>query len=276
MGAAQLRAHQPGATPPADALHGLVQSHRAAAGSRGLARAVPPVRGRPVAARGEEAPLRQPPRLLRARAARRRAARGGRPGRGGESVRRDRGRERDAPRHGGDPGQGVRLRHRGPVAGSGAGTHAPGRPLRDAAAQGEHVPPLPRASRLPGRATHVRLGRHLERQPDRPASRRTTLLQERARRDPHPTRGRRTSGDARRRRGHPGGQRATALRRRPPAPRLRRAEPDPVRRARPQGRGAGLVRARLDHHRLRGPGAWSFTRASSRAARYVWASPCSG
>ena len=64
---------------------------------------------------------------------------------------------------------------------AGAGRAPPQRPLRHAAADLEHVSPLPRAARLPGRAGHLHLRRHLERQSDRAEADREAVLQERAR-----------------------------------------------------------------------------------------------
>ena len=57
----------------------------------------------------------------------------------------------------------------------------PRRALRHAAPHLEHVPPLPRAARLPRRAGDLHLRRHLERQSDRAEAHREAVLQERAR-----------------------------------------------------------------------------------------------
>ena len=104
-----------------------------------------------------------------------------------------------------DPGQPLRchrrrLRHRSPatelyqikgfpytlddlLGDPSTGRHPSQRPLRDAAADLQHVSPLPCAARLPRRAGDLHLGRHLERQSDRAQAGREAVLQERARGD---------------------------------------------------------------------------------------------
>ncbi len=91
----------------------------------------------------------------------------------------------------------------------------PRRALRDVTADVEHVSPLPRAARLPGRGSHLHLRRHLERQSDRAQARRAPVLQERARRRADDAQGRRSDRDAGGGGRDPGRQHPSALPRRP-------------------------------------------------------------
>ena len=87
----------------------------------------------------------------------------------------------DDRRHGAAADQGLRLFAGGAAARSRPRGVLPRRLLRDAAADGRHVPPLSRAARLRGGARHAHLGRCLERQSDRAEARQEAVLQERAR-----------------------------------------------------------------------------------------------
>ena len=195
--------------------------------------------------------LRQPARLLHPRAEAGRARRRSRPGRPGQPLRRDRGRLRHRSRATElIQAKGFPTRSR-PAGRSGAGRPLSRRPLRHAAPDLQHVPPLPRAPTTAGRAGHLHLGRHLEHQPHRLKRVEQAVLQERA------------------------GVVQTRLTRRrslltlvPVASilvasirfhfldvllhlRYRGPHVDRLRRAAFQGRGDGLVRAGLDHHRVR-------------------------
>ena len=104
----------------------------------------------------------------------------------------------------------------------------------------------------PRRACAVRVGGHLEREPDRAQARRTALLQERARR--HRARLARSGrGPHARSRGLDPRREHQAPRPRPgPRPPLRRpARRAPRRRVRREGRRARVLPERIHHHRLR-------------------------
>ena len=149
---------------------------------------------------------------------------------------------------------------------------APQRPLCHAAAHREHVSPLPCAARLPRRTRRLRVGRYLERQSDRAQADRAAVLQERTRHREHPARGRRPSGDAGRGRRHPCRQHTPALSRRAAQPAPSRPQRHRLRCELPQRRGAGLVRARLDNHRLCARQVSRCATMSAKAPRFASAS----
>ncbi len=166
-------------------------------------------------------------------------------------MRCDRRRLRHDRRHRPLPGQGLSLHAAGSRWRPEPRRHAPQRPLRHAAADLEHVSPLPRPARLPRRTGDLHFRGHLERQPDRAQTRREAVLQERACTRAHQTRGRRIHGDAGAGGGCAGRQHPAELPQRRVRPGAAGSNDLPLRRLIPKGRGNGLVRAWLDHHRVR-------------------------
>ena len=187
-GRPQLPAHQPHPAPRAHALHGLVQPHRAAAGARAVARGLAAVRRpRPGARRSKPRfrslhdcfirelkdgarPVDADPAVLASPC---------------DAIVGACGRVEDGQLF---QAKGFPYALHDLLGDAGAGARVPRRHLRHAAPHLEHVPPLPRAARLPGRAGHLLLRRHLERQPDRAEARREAVLQERARAAAHAAR----------------------------------------------------------------------------------------
>ena len=250
-GGPQFPADQPHSAAAADAVHGLVQQDRAAAGARSVDRASGGCSPISTSARRRNASSRA---CTTASSASSRTARGR-----SMPIRRC----WSAPA---TPSSAPAARSPAPscsrsrafptrcddlLRDPAAGRALPRRPLRHAAADLQHVPPLPRAARLPRRAGDLHLRRHLERQSDRAQARREAVLQERARGD----------ADAARRP-------ATCVTLVPVAAilvasirlhfldvllHLRYRGPNVIAcdAPLPQGRGDGLVRARLDHHRVR-------------------------
>ena len=170
-GGPQLPADQPHSAAAADALHGLVQPDRAAARARSVDRALAVVL-RSGSERGAKNRVPQHARLLHPRAQGRRAA-------GRSAIRRSWSAHamRSSAPAGAIAGTELFRSRAFPTRLSGsAGRHRSGRapsrrPLRHAAADLEHVPPLPRAARLPRRAGDLHFRRYLERQSDRAEAR---------------------------------------------------------------------------------------------------------
>ena len=167
----QFSAHQPHSRVAGHPVRGLVRPDREPAGRATCRSASGGCSPTWTSSEAAEAAVRQPARLLHPRAQGRRAA--------------DRPRSRacwsapatrssaPAGRIEGDaldPGQGFPVHAAWTCSAIRSWCALPRRPLRDAAADVQHVPPLPRPARLPGRAGHLHLGRHLEHQLRSPSS----------------------------------------------------------------------------------------------------------
>ena len=186
-GTPQLPAHQPHSAPPGHPVHRLVQQASSSRWSRDLRIALWRLFSDLDLSEAQEDAIQEPARLLHPRAQGRRAAGRRRPGIAGQPLRRHRRRLRHGHRRRAAAGQGLSLHAEGSARRPELVAELSRRQLRHAAPDLEHVPPLPCAARLPGRAGDLHLRRHLERQPDRAQARREAVLQERARGDPQPS-----------------------------------------------------------------------------------------
>ena len=161
-----------------DAVHGVAEPDRTALGVRPLHCLVAVVLGSRLE-RSEGDPVQERARLLYPGTQGGCASHRSAPRAAGQSLRRTDRRLRQGGSRNGVAGQGVSVPARGSAGRRGAGALLPGRPVRDAAADFEHVSPLSRSRRLPGGAGELHLRGHLERESDRAQARRATVLQER-------------------------------------------------------------------------------------------------
>ena len=208
-----------------DAVHGLVQQGRAAAGARRFASRIWRLFSDLDLSEAQKTRFHKPARLLHARAEGGRAARSIPIPRAGQPLRR----ASSAPAARSPTARCCRSRAfptRWPSCSAIRrwSTRYRNGALRHAAADLEHVSPLPRARMTARRAGDLHFRRHLERQSDRAQAHRAAVLQERARGHRSagwPTRPADHAGAGR---GHPGRQHPAAFPRRAAAPEVPGAE----------------------------------------------------